>query len=286
MGVHMSFKPGKLQADAGDPSHGAQPAIQIHLDNPKLQAYQQRYPFAQGPNLEMNQLGRSAIAKGVKFRPTAPNTKTCLLKHEQTLLAAAEQSRAESLLDQIGIPDNEKRMYFDDFEWETNFVPRETKSVLVIGCGNGIELIFLRAVLPNARIMAIDYHDARLPKLGSTVGMQFLQGDICEHLASFDRSYDLIFSNHTLEHLYDPDEMLPSLPDCSSRVAACFRHYLWQARQVRHSCRKCTDLPLSTMETTSRGYTPWIWCTSTLAILGKPTRMISLRQSSALASRT
>ncbi|MBW4038688.1 MAG: class I SAM-dependent methyltransferase [Acidobacteria bacterium] len=208
MGVHMSFKPGKLQADAGDPSHGAQPAIQIHLDNPKLQAYLQRYPFAQGPDPEMNQLGRSAIAKGVKFRPTAPNTKTCLLKHEQTLLAAAEQSRAESLLDQIAIPDNEKRMYFDDFEWETNFVPRETKSVLVIGCGNGIELIFLRAVLPNARIMAIDYHDARLPKLGSTVGMQFLQGDICEHLASFDRSYDLIFSNHTLEHLYDPDEML------------------------------------------------------------------------------
>lgn len=196
------------QVNTKDHSRSLSPAIQINLDNPKLQAYLQRYPFCAGPINEMNQQGRSAISKGVQFRPAAPSRHTFLLKPEQTFLSESEQCRAEALLDQIGISNKHKRMYLDDFEWEANFVPRTAKSVLVIGCGNGIEVVFLRAVLPDARIMAIDYYDARLPQLGATVDMQFLQGDICEHLESFDRSYDLIFSNHTLEHLYAPDEVL------------------------------------------------------------------------------
>lgn len=38
--------------------------------------------------------------------------------------------------------------------------------------------------------------------------MQFFKGDIGEHLPTLQRHYDLVFSNHTLEHLYAPDAML------------------------------------------------------------------------------
>jgi len=70
-----------------------------------------------------------------------------------------------------------------------------------------MELIFLRAILPEARITAIDYHDSIIPEVKKIVGVAFLEGDMDLHLSSLTGGYDLIFSNHTLEHLYMPDEI-------------------------------------------------------------------------------
>jgi SAM-dependent methyltransferase len=81
----------------------------------------------------------------------------------------------------------------------------------VIGCGDGIELLFLRAVLPEAQITAIDYHDSLLPGVFDAVGMTLLEGDMHGYLQSLEPVYDLIFSNHTVEHLYDPDRTLAIL---------------------------------------------------------------------------
>jgi SAM-dependent methyltransferase len=111
----------------------------------------------------------------------------------------------------IGLSKEKIAVHLDDFGWEANLLPREAKNVLVIGCGNGLELIFLRAVLPEARFTAMDYHQKLLPGLQAAVGLTFQEGDIGKLLPTLEREYDLVFSNHTMEHLYAPNAMLRTL---------------------------------------------------------------------------
>jgi SAM-dependent methyltransferase len=198
-----------LDADGLSP-HGCL-AIQIEIADPELQAYLQRYPFAEGPKREMNERGKKAIAAGIRFRAAGPKITPAMLSEEQARLTTGEQGRVNELLDRIGMSAMQKQVQVNDFGWEANLVPRETKSVLVVGCGDGIELIFLRAVLPEARITAIDYRNSLLPGLAEAVGLTFFEGDIGKHLPTLSREYDLAFSNHTMEHLYAPDQMLAIL---------------------------------------------------------------------------
>jgi SAM-dependent methyltransferase len=99
----------------------------------------------------------------------------------------------------------------DDYGWEANLVPLDTKDALVIGCADGIELMFLRAMLPEATITALDYEDVIPEARKQATGVRFLQGDMNALLASFGQEFDLISSNHTLEHLYTPNEVLTTL---------------------------------------------------------------------------
>ena len=199
-------------SDLADLSSEIRPAVQIPVSDLEMQAYLQRYPFASGPQTEMNERCKRTISSGIYLRPPGLRANPVWLKPEEARLSSHEETRAHVLLDGIGIPAAEKPAYFDDFAWEVSFVPRETKSVLVIGCGHGIELIFLRAVLPEAHITAIDYasddYNTMLPGLAEAVKLTFLRGDIGRNLLTLTRQYDLIFSNHMLEHLYDPDSTL------------------------------------------------------------------------------
>jgi SAM-dependent methyltransferase len=112
---------------------------------------------------------------------------------------------------QLGVSAAMQDIHVDDFGWEANLVPRTAKSVLVMGCGDGIELIFLRAVLPNARLTAVDYYNSLLPGLQEAVGVELHQGDLSVLLPSLQREFDLLYSNHTMEHLFDPDATLGTL---------------------------------------------------------------------------
>lgn len=183
-------------------------AIQIDIADPEFQAYLQRYPFASGPDRHTNDICKKAVEDGIRFRDAAPEADVTMLQADQTHLASSETERVQELFNRIGLTAREKEKHLDDFEWEANLVPRAAKNVLVIGCGDGIELIFLRAVLPQANITAIDYRNSLLPRLADAVGLNFLEGDIGKHLPTLGQEYDLIFSNHTLEHLYAPDATL------------------------------------------------------------------------------
>lgn len=81
----------------------------------------------------------------------------------------------------------------------------------MIGCGDGTELLFLRATLPDSQILALDYVDGVSEQRKRMVGMEFIGGDLHRHLKSLQPVYDLIFSNHTLEHMYTPEETLATL---------------------------------------------------------------------------
>jgi SAM-dependent methyltransferase len=187
------------------------PGIQIEVADPTLQAYLQRYPFASGPELAMNNRGLSMVSAGMRSRMACNRADVIFLQPHETQLPAEETARAQDILDRISISAENKQVHMDDFGWEANLVPRDATNVLVLGCGDGLELIFLRAVLPQARIMAIDYYKNLLPGLEEAVSVTFRAGDVAKLLPTLERDYDLVFSNHTLEHLYEPDEVLKTL---------------------------------------------------------------------------
>jgi SAM-dependent methyltransferase len=197
--------------DAGDSGVGGAAGIQIEIADPQLQAYLQRYPFAAGPEPEMNRRGLKTVSAGVRSRPVGPRVVPVLLKPQDAGLSPEETARVVALMDAIGLSGEKKAIHLDDFGWEANLVPRAAKNVLVIGCGNGVELMFLRAVLPEARITAMDYYEKLLPGLQSAVELTFHEGDIGKLLPELKQEYDLVFSNHTMEHLYAPNAMLTTL---------------------------------------------------------------------------
>lgn len=187
------------------------PAVQIRIQDHKIQAYLQRHPFADGPDPALNGAAREAIVAGLLLRPDAPDYAPQLIKGWQTVLSFEQDKRLAELFDTLHISPQKAATYREDFAWEANLLPHEKKSLLVVGCGDGVELIFLRALFPEARITAIDYHKNLLPGIETIVGVTFLEGDLNHHLKSLPTDFDLIFSNHTLEHLYTPDEVLSLL---------------------------------------------------------------------------
>jgi SAM-dependent methyltransferase len=192
----------------------AAPGLQIDVADAGLQAYLQRYPFASGPDEAMNQRGRDAAAAIRLREPGAPFAVT-LLQPVETLLADEEEARLQSLFDQTQLSPAAQRIHRDDFGWEANLIPRSAGSVLVLGVGDGVELLFLRAVLPGAQLTALDYVDALLPGIAAATGVTLLTGDMHEHLRVLGSesagAFDLIFSNHTLEHMYAPDATLAAV---------------------------------------------------------------------------
>lgn len=120
-------------------------------------------------------------------------------------------ARLERIMDESGVPSAVRPKLIEDYAWEANLVPHDTRSALVIGYGDGIELMFLRAVLPEAKITALDYDDFMSSECKRATGAHLFQGDFHALLANFGQEFDLIFSNHTLEHLYTPEEVLTTL---------------------------------------------------------------------------
>jgi SAM-dependent methyltransferase len=188
----------------------AAPGLQIDVADAALQAYLQRYPFASGPDEAMNQRGRVAAA-AIRLREPASPFAPTLLQPVETLLGSEEESRLQTLFEAVAMAEAAQRRHRDDFGWEASLVPDHARNVLVLGVGDGIELLFLRAVLPAARLTALDYVDALLPGIAAATGVTLITGDMHAHLRALPREYDLVFSNHTLEHMYSPDATLAML---------------------------------------------------------------------------
>jgi SAM-dependent methyltransferase len=80
--------------------------------------------------------------------------------------------------------------------------------VLVLGSATCREAIFVRARLPEARIVCADFVDRRLPSIESALRIRFHQGDFHDLLERWQGEFDVVFSNHVLEHLFDPEHTL------------------------------------------------------------------------------
>ncbi|WP_263367583.1 class I SAM-dependent methyltransferase [Edaphobacter bradus] len=186
-------------------------AFQLTVEDPTVRAYLQRHPFAVGPDRTMNARCGDIFQNQLTIRNRTHPVETIMLKPHETLLTPKQMDRLDRLMNEAGISTSARAGLVDDYAWETSLVPLDTKDVLVIGCADGPELMFLRAVLPEANITALDYEDMIPPALSRAIGVRFFQGDLHELLARFGQEFDLISSNHTIEHLYTPDEILATL---------------------------------------------------------------------------
>jgi SAM-dependent methyltransferase len=188
-------------------------AFQLTVDEPAMRAYLQRYPFAMGPDAAMNARCCQTIYDNLAVRQHARPAAASLvrLKPHETQLSPEQINRLEMIMNESEIPQAPRANMIDDYGWEANLVPLDRKSVLVLGCGDGTELMFLRAVLPEAKITALDYTDSVSPACKQATRVRFFQGDMNALLAGFTQEFDLISSNHTLEHLYTPNEVLTTL---------------------------------------------------------------------------
>jgi SAM-dependent methyltransferase len=189
----------------------AQPAYHIRILDPDMQRYLQQYPFASGPDVAKNRAARVAIKAGLQHGICGTPPQEVMLQPEDTRLPQAHEQSLRKMFTDLGFSHAKQTRDLEDFGWEANLVPRTSRRVLVIGCGDGTELLFLRAFLPEAKILALDYRDNVAAQQKKMIGMEFIAGDMHLHLSSLAPVYDLIFSNHTLEHLYAPEKTIATL---------------------------------------------------------------------------
>lgn len=183
-------------------------AIQIRVIDPAMRFYLQQYPFLTGPNEAMNQAALATIRQGVHVRNAAPDVVVNRKPHRNFAIPATELERVTALLSAAGQNVEQIAAAEHDYAWRVHALPLTCNSVLCIGAGEGHELAFIRARLPQARIVVIDYMAKALPGLLEAVKAEFVQGDLVEGLRHHGERHDAVFSNHTLEHMYDPEEVL------------------------------------------------------------------------------
>jgi SAM-dependent methyltransferase len=188
---------------AGEPQ-----GILIRITDPNLQVYLQKYPFASGPDPETNNHCRHAISRSIETRQAGLPGGVISLKEDEIKWSFEESSRLETMMEKVGIDGSERQILIEEYKWKVAFIPRNIKRVLVIGCGSGEELLFVHSVCPSASITAIDLRDILKPEIKKLLKVDFICGNIYDLHDNLSSSFDLIFSNHTFEHMYDPYGML------------------------------------------------------------------------------
>lgn len=117
---------------------------------------------------------------------------------------------------QLGYSDKQITVLVTDYGWKVGRLASDHSRILSIGCGDGDELLFLRARYPNAKMTALDYpkQSEIRDRITKVSNCEFIAGDIFESLEALKtrgESFDLIFSNHVIEHFFEPDEQLRAI---------------------------------------------------------------------------
>ena len=175
--------------------------LAVHDD--QLQAHMQTYPFLDGPDESLNRACLAAVRSNLQTRGSDISKEPVAL--QRLLPTEAVLARLDVLFQAANIPPNEKSRLIDDYAWKVQFIPEATHKALAVGHHFGHELLFIRAAAPNAEIYAIDWHERTYSNIVDLVKAKVFHGNILYVLENFDTDFDLVFSNHVLEHMYDPD---------------------------------------------------------------------------------
>ncbi len=184
-----------------------QPALILAFRDEQQIGYMQTYAFPNGPSRDINAAILASLPDVVSVRrPTQP----CLIERrsaEELRPRPEVEARVRSVLAGWGLSGSDQAAAIDRFAWKTTEIPPDAKSILDIGCGDGIELVFLHAAAPNARITAVDLKDELRAGIRRLPAIRFKPAYIVDYLESETETFDLVFSNHVIEHLYDPDRI-------------------------------------------------------------------------------
>lgn len=183
-------------------------SILIKVTDPKLRAYMQQYPFLTGPDEALNLRSFEAVKENIHIKIDEELAGIYQMPHKEFDMDASISAAALEILNSVGLSKSAAKNAEHDFAWRIWGLPYEATSILCIGIGEGHELAFLKAKAPKAKIVAIEYIDKVLPGLLDLTGTEMRCGDMVSLLSSATEKFDVIFSNHTLEHLYDPEVVI------------------------------------------------------------------------------
>jgi SAM-dependent methyltransferase len=195
------------------------PAYHTPITSGTLRFYSQAQVLAGPENPERFGQAVEAFRRAFSERPvarplTSPGT-LVELEQEDTDGTPPWRQTVVSTFEALGYDRGEIRRLLTDYEWKVRQLADRHDRILSVGCNRGDELVFLRARYPDAKITALDYpQPGGMDRIVDRVGCDFIAGEIFDSLAEFrrkGRSFDLIFSNHVIEHLFDPDREIGSM---------------------------------------------------------------------------
>lgn len=130
-------------------------AVLLAIADTALQRYMQQYPYGKGPDEARNRCCLDSLRKAIRLRPVL--TPAPQPAEGTVTLSGDEHRRIVQLFTQFGTPQRHLPAVVNDYAWRVKPIRSDAASVLSIGCGAGSELVALRAMLPAARIDAIDW---------------------------------------------------------------------------------------------------------------------------------
>jgi 2-polyprenyl-3-methyl-5-hydroxy-6-metoxy-1,4-benzoquinol methylase len=89
------------------------------------------------------------------------------------------------------------------------------RSILEVGCGEGYFLRSVARLLPHKELVGLDVSTAALP--GDEAGISFVNADVINF--NLDRKFDVVYSEHVIEHLA-PMDLTAHLESVNSALAA------------------------------------------------------------------
>lgn len=100
--------------------------------------------------------------------------------------------------------------YNDDREEMLHFLPKNVKTVLDVGCGNGIFASLVKNKI-DAEVWGIELMEEEIAKAKDILHKSFA-GPCEDHIDSLpDNYFDVIYFNDVLEHLVDPYMVLKNI---------------------------------------------------------------------------
>ena len=189
--------------------HSTAHAFNIRLPDPRLHAYAQKYCFLNGPDLALNRSLRQAVLDSrVPLGEEQHADRITFLSLDAQRQIACELEAHLHVPAELHVSEVTIREWIRNLGWKVAAIPTTARSVLVLGSATCREALFIRHRLPEARIVCADFEDARLENVERVLNIQFRKGDFNEVLAQHEHSFDVVFSNHVLEHLFDPARTL------------------------------------------------------------------------------
>ena len=176
--------------------------------------YLQTTSFLADVDPSLNQQLRSTLPANTVRRRAHSSSTVCeeLAGHPNQLLTAGQWSELHALGERLGLSPEECRGIGYYFGWKVNLAQSTPSRILAFGCSTGRECIALKALFPHARQVLLDFN-LQIPAAWATeLNIEAMKTMTLEkYSAQEPAGFDLIFSNHTLEHLPDPDEALGQL---------------------------------------------------------------------------
>ena len=186
-------------------------AFLIQIANSKHQEYVQKNPFLLGPDVALNRELSEAWQANLDIRRPlrVPYHHETFEVPLNDLVTERDWKAIVRTSASVGLNEADARGAVNAWGWKLVRAPRDARRILSIGCALGQELVVLRALFPDADLHGVDYDMAVPSEWQKTLRLGELKSQpIEDYLSSHPQSFDLVFSNHTLEHLSAPDRTL------------------------------------------------------------------------------